>query len=60
MKQRIESAALHHFGPIGSIVCEEVLEQPGKKPKDIILEIAREVGATKDEAIAFYKTISGK
>ena len=57
-KKAIEAAAIHHFGPIGAIVCEEYLALPAGNLDTIALAIAEEVDASESEVRAFFNSIS--
>lgn len=57
-KKAIEAAAVHHFGPIGAMVCEEHLAQPKGDIRAIALSIAQDVGASEVDTRAFFKSIS--
>ncbi len=59
LKRTIESAAVHHFGPIAALVCEECLANPRGDPRTAMLEIAREVGANESDTRAFFHSVSG-
>lgn len=58
-RRKIESAAIHHFGPIGAMVCEEHLTDPRGDLRTIIIGIAQEVGASEADTRAFYQDLSG-
>jgi hypothetical protein len=58
LKRIIESAAIHHFGPIGAMVCEDHLADPSGDVKAIMLEIAQEVGASDSDTRAFFDSVS--
>ncbi len=58
LKRIIESAAVHHFGPIGAMVCEEYLAEPQGDVRKIMLSIAQEVGASEFDTRAFFQEIS--
>ena len=58
MKKAIEAAAVHHFGPIGAMVCEEHLAQPKGDIRAVVLAIAQDVGASEIDTRAFFKSIS--
>ncbi len=58
LRKIIESAAVHHFGPIGAMVCEEYLADPQGDIREIMLAIAQEVGASEFDTRAFFETIS--
>ncbi len=58
MREIIESAAVHHFGPIGAMVCEELLSNPQGDLRQVMLEIAREVGASEADTQAFFQSVS--
>lgn len=57
-KKAIEAAAIHHFGPIGAMVCEEHLTLPKGDVRAIALAIARDVGASEADTRAFFTSIS--
>jgi len=54
----IEAAAVHHFGPIGAMVCEEHLQKSGGDLRTVLQNIAIDVGASEADTKAFFKTIS--
>lgn len=58
LRKIIEKAAIHHFGPIGAMVCEDHLADPSGDVKVIMLEIAQEVGASDSDTRAFFRSIS--
>ena len=58
LKKIIESAAVHHFGPIGAMVCDERLVNPRGDVRAIILGIAQDVGANESDTRAFFKSVS--
>jgi hypothetical protein len=58
MKAIIESAAIHHFGPIGAMVCAEHLHEAPADVRQLMLEIANEVGASEADSRAFFETVS--
>lgn len=61
LKKAIESAAIHHFGPIAAMICEEYLEDnkvSGKNYKVIMAEIASDVGANKSDMEAFINSVT--
>jgi hypothetical protein len=58
LRQIIERAAIHHFGPIGAMVCEDHLVDPRGDVKAIMLEIAQEVGASESDTSAFFDSVS--
>lgn len=58
LKKIIESAAIHHFGPIGAMVCEDHLTDARGDVKAIMLEIAQEVGASDSDTRAFFHSVS--
>ena len=61
LRKIIEAAAVHHFGPIGAMVCEEHLSDNGGNGADfntLMLRIATEVGASESDTQAFLDTIS--
>jgi len=57
LKQEIEDAAIHHFGPIGAMVCEEHLANPDGDVGAIMHGIAQEVGASEADAKAFFQSV---
>jgi hypothetical protein len=57
-KKAIEAAAVHHFGPIGAMVCEEHLALPKGDIRAIALAIAQDVGASEVDTRAFFTSIS--
>ena len=58
IKTIIEAAAVHHFGPIGAMVCEEHLVDARGDVRQIMLEIANDVGASEADTRAFFKSVS--
>ena len=58
MKKNIEAAAIHHFGPIGAMVCEEHLHAGADDARSVMLAIAQEVGASETDTLAFFKSVS--
>lgn len=58
LKQAIKIAAVHHFGPIGAMVCEEYLAQGETDMKTILVQIAEDVGANKSDTRAFFESVS--
>jgi hypothetical protein len=58
MRKNIEVAAVHHFGPIGAMVCEEMLQNFRGDLRTAVFEIAQEVGASEDDTRAFFESIS--
>ena len=58
MKKAIEAAAVHHFGPIGAMVCEEHLAHAEGDIRVVILKIAQEVGASEEDTNAFFEMVS--
>jgi len=57
----IKSAAIHHFGPIGAMVCEEYLSSANLSNVDLgtlLYRIADEVGANDADTQAFLKSVS--
>ena len=58
LKKIIENAAIHHFGPIGALVCEEHLADPQGDVRAIMLNIALDVGASESDTQAFFQSVS--
>jgi hypothetical protein len=58
LKRIIESAAIHHFGPIGAMVCEEHLADPEGDSRAILLAIAKDVGASEADTRAFFESVA--
>ncbi len=58
MKKAIEAAAIHHFGPIGAMVCEEQLSDASGDARAALLAIAQEVGANEIDTQAFFKSVT--
>ncbi len=58
LKRIIENAAVHHFGPIGAMVCEEHLANPQGDVRAIMLNIAQDVGASDSDTRAFFQSVS--
>ena len=57
-RQLIKMAAVHHFGPIGAMVCDEHLDDPSGDVRTILFSIAAEVGASEADTEAFLQTVS--
>lgn len=57
-RKHIEIAAVHHFGPIGAIVCEELLHDYRGDLRTAVFQIAQEVGANETDTRAFFASIS--
>ena len=58
LRKIIESAAIHHFGPIGAMVCEEHLSGANPDFRAVMLGIAAEVGASEADTRAFFRTVT--
>jgi len=58
LKRLIQTAAVHHFGPIGAMVCDEHLGDPTGDVRTIVFSIAQHVGASEADAEAFLQTVS--
>lgn len=58
LRGAIEAAAIHHFGPIGAMVCDERLSYGGSDIKSMMMRIAEDVGASEAETRAFFETVS--
>ena len=58
LRKIIETAAIHHFGPIGAMVCEEHLANPEDDVRRIMLRIAQDVGANEADTKAFFQSVS--
>lgn len=58
LKQLIKTAAVHHFGPIGAMVCDEHLDDPQGDVRAIVFSIAQEVGASEADTEAFLQTVA--
>lgn len=58
LKRAIEAAALHHFGPIAAMVCEEHLANPEGDLRTVIMNIAQDAGASQADTEAFLQSIS--
>jgi len=58
MIEIIEAAAIHHFGPIGAMVCAEYLHEARGDVRQLMLEIVNEVGASEADSRAFFESIS--
>ena len=58
LREAIESAAIHHFGPIGAIICAEHIEDSSGDVRQIMLLIAQEVGASEADARAFFHSVT--
>jgi hypothetical protein len=57
-RQLIKMAAVHHFGPIGAMVCDEHLDDPSGDVRAIVFSIAEEVGASEADTEAFLQTVA--
>lgn len=58
MRKIIETAAIHHFGPIGAMVCEEHLGSANPDLRAVMLGIAADVGASEADTRAFFQTVN--
>ncbi len=58
MRKIIETAAIHHFGPIGAMVCEEHLSGANPDLRAAMLGIAADVGASESDTRAFFHTVT--
>ena len=58
LRKIIETAAIHHFGPIGAMVCAEHLANPEGDVRRIMLKIAQDVGANEADTKAFFQSVS--
>jgi hypothetical protein len=58
LKKTIEAAAIHYFGPIGAMVCEEHLANAQGDVRAIMLKIAQDVGASEADTKAFFQMVS--
>ena len=58
LKKIIETAAIHHFGPIGAMVCEEHLAHAEGDVRAVMLKIAQDVGASEADTKAFFRMVS--
>ena len=58
LKRLIQTAAVHHFGPIGAMVCDEYLDDPQGDYRTIVFSIAQDVGASAADTEAFLQTVS--
>ena len=58
LKQLIKTAAVHHFGPIGAMVCDEHLDHHQGDVRAIVFSIAQEVGASEADTEAFLQTVA--
>ena len=59
--KKIKAAAVHHFGPIGAMVCEENLTESNLSKYDtntLLRRIAEEVGANSSDTQAFLSSAS--
>lgn len=60
LKKVIEAAAVHHFGPIGAMACEEHLTYADEHNIDfstLMLRIATDAGASESDTQAFIATV---
>ncbi|MCP4470837.1 MAG: hypothetical protein GY815_09150 [Gammaproteobacteria bacterium] len=60
MRKNIEVAAMHHFGPIGAMVCEELINDYRGDLRTLVFAIAQEVGADESDTRAFFESISAE
>lgn len=58
LKRLIQTAAVHHFGPIGAMVCDEHLDGPQGDVRAIVFSIAQDVGASEADTEAFLQTVA--
>ena len=58
LKKAIKTAAVHHFGPIAAMVCDEHLANPESDLRTAITNIAQDVGASQDDTETFLQSIS--
>lgn len=58
LRKSIEVAAIHYFGPIGSLVCEELMQDYRGDLRSLVFEIAQEVGANESDARAFFDSVA--
>ncbi len=58
IRKNIEVAAVHHFGPIGALVCDELLNDYRGDLRSVVLAIAQEMGADASDTRAFFESIS--
>ncbi len=61
LRKIIEAAAVHHFGPVGAMVCEQHLSHADKNKADLrtlMLRIATDVGASESDTQAFIDTVA--
>ena len=58
LRKIIETAAIHHFGPIGAMVCQEHLSNPDEDIRHVMLRIAQDVGASEADTKAFFQSVS--
>lgn len=58
LRKIIETAAIHHFGPIGAMVCQEHLANPDDDIRHVMLRIAQDVGASEADTRAFFQSVS--
>jgi hypothetical protein len=58
LRKHIETAAVHHFGPIGAMVCDELLGGYRGDLRTAVLAIAQEVGASESDTLKFFESIS--
>lgn len=58
LRKIIETAAIHHFGPIGAMVCQEHLSNSDEDVRHMMLRIAQDVGASEADTKAFFQSVS--
>ena len=58
VRKNIEVAAVHHFGPIGAMVCDELLRDYRGDLRTAVLAIAQEVGANESDTRAFFQSVT--
>lgn len=59
--ERIKVAAIHHFGPIGAMVCEDYLSDSNLSSTELsvlLQRIAEDVGANDKDTQAFLESVS--
>jgi hypothetical protein len=57
-RRLIETSAVHYFGPIGAMICEELLQDYRGELRTAVFAIAQEAGASEADTRAFFQSIA--
>ena len=57
-RKRIEASAIHYFGPIGAMICDELLQDHRGDVRSAVLAIAQEAGANEEDTRAFFQSVA--